>query len=181
MLQSAMISWSNRPISLDKFISISRLVEIIGSEWPLHTLMETTGWWYSYSRFALLHVLERLPDLLTFGTCALENLVCHWIIRNYRLGLVHHFGFGVDWFILFVFSNDSDVLQACWNWEDIEEWSVRHAIRHVWILIFHRHVLLRFQYLTVIYHIYVRLFCVYSVQVVLAKTIGQCFFEISTK
>jgi hypothetical protein len=42
-------------------------------------------------------------------------------------------------------------------------------------------LMLRFQYLTVIYHVDIALFCVYSVQIVLAKTIGECFFEISAQ
>ena len=110
LFDSTMISWSNWPISLNKFISISNLIEIICSEWPTNTLCETAGWRHSNRWFTLLHIFKTLPDFLAFGSSTHENLIGHWIIWNNWFGLVHHFGLRQYRFILFIFSNDSNVL-----------------------------------------------------------------------
>ena len=68
-------------------------VEIISCIRTRYTVVELLGRCDSSGWLALLHVLEALPDLLAFETCAIEDLVGYGVIRHYRFGFVSHFCF----------------------------------------------------------------------------------------
>lgn len=103
-------------------------VEIVSSVRSSYAIIELLWRCHSCSWLTFLHVLKALPNLLTFRTCAVEHLVCNWVIRHYRFGFVHHFSFRKNRFILLIFSYDSDVLQTLRNRKDIEE-SPRRQVR----------------------------------------------------
>ena len=152
-------------------------VEVISSVWSSYTLTELilTTWSNSDWRLTFLHILKALPNLLTFSTCALEDLISHWIIWHDRFCFIYHLSFSQYWLILFIFSNYSYIFKALRNWEYIEE-SVTGLIR----VFLQLPNLLGFHHVAIVYHLYVGFLCIYSIQIILWKTILESLFKIST-
>lgn len=116
--------------------AILKLVELICCERSLRSL----NWWPYFhlitDALALLQVLDRLPNLLSFSTCICKDLVSLCVRWHYWFSLklyINSRNFTLTICRIIIIQN-SHTLQAFWHWKDVELLLTFFILDYFWVV-----------------------------------------------